>query len=107
MLHLRHKQNKTNGGAKWTREFCYRSEDKGVVNLYTSRHYDTDTELYQLFTEQTGIKVNVVEGKGDELMERLKREGESTEADYSLLLMLEIYTLPKKMDYYNLYQVTF
>ncbi|MCF6094056.1 Fe(3+) ABC transporter substrate-binding protein [Microaerobacter geothermalis] len=57
------------------------AEDKGVVNLYTSRHYDTDAELYKIFTEQTGIKVNVVQGKGDELMERLDREGANTEAD--------------------------
>ncbi|MBP2026850.1 iron(III) transport system substrate-binding protein [Acetoanaerobium pronyense] len=56
-------------------------EDKGFVNLYTSRHYDIDRELYDMFEEQTGIKVNVVEGKGDELMERLDREAEATEAD--------------------------
>ncbi len=57
------------------------SEDAGVVNLYTSRHYDTDRELYDLFEEETGIKVNVIEGKGDELIERLNIEGEHTEAD--------------------------
>ncbi|MBB6452586.1 iron(III) transport system substrate-binding protein [Salirhabdus euzebyi] len=56
-------------------------KDSGVVNLYTSRHYDTDTELYKKFTEQTGIEVNVVQGDGDELMERLDLEGEATEAD--------------------------
>jgi len=52
-----------------------------VVNLYTSRHYDSDQALYDLFTEQTGIAVNVVQGESDELIERLKREGESTQAD--------------------------
>ena len=56
-------------------------KESGVVNLYTSRHYESDVELYKIFEEQTGIKVNVVEGKGDELMERLKVEGEATEAD--------------------------
>lgn len=55
--------------------------EKQVVNLYTDRHYDTDEELYKLFTEETGIVVNVVKGKGDELIERLVREGEDTEAD--------------------------
>ncbi|WP_105618837.1 Fe(3+) ABC transporter substrate-binding protein [Vallitalea okinawensis] len=55
--------------------------EKQVVNLYTDRHYDTDEELYKLFTEETGIEVNVVKGKGDELIERLVREGEDTEAD--------------------------
>lgn len=58
-----------------------KKEDAGEVNLYTSRHYDTDRELYDVFTEQTGIKVDVIEGKGDELIERLNIEGENTEAD--------------------------
>ncbi len=56
-------------------------EDAGEVNLYTDRHYDTDEELYNIFTEETGIKVNVVKGKSDELIERLDREGEDTQAD--------------------------
>lgn len=54
---------------------------KQVVNLYTDRHYDTDEQLFELFTQETGIKVNVVKGKSDELIERLAREGEDTEAD--------------------------
>lgn len=58
-----------------------KKEDAGEVNLYTSRHYDSDRELYDVFTEQTGVKVNVIEGKGDELIERLNIEGENTEAD--------------------------
>lgn len=56
------------------------NEDQ-VVNLYTDRHYDTDEELYKIFAEETGIKVNVVKGKADELIERLAREGADTEAD--------------------------
>ncbi|MCY6353820.1 Fe(3+) ABC transporter substrate-binding protein [Clostridium sp. ZS2-4] len=52
-----------------------------VVNIYTDRHYDTDEALYKVFTEKTGIKVNVVKGKSDELIERLKREDKDTEAD--------------------------
>jgi len=52
-----------------------------VVNLYSDRHYDTDEALYAAFTEETGIKVNVVNAKSDELIERLKREGQDTEAD--------------------------
>lgn len=57
------------------------SKDPGVVNLYTDRHYDTDEKLLELFTEETGIDVNVVKGKSDELIERLAREGQDTEAD--------------------------
>jgi iron(III) transport system substrate-binding protein len=52
-----------------------------IVNLYTDRHYDSDDALYQSFTEETGIQVNVVKGKSDELIERLKTEGTDTEAD--------------------------
>lgn len=56
------------------------NEDK-VVNIYTDRHYDTDQALYDVFTAETGIKVNVVKANSDELLERLKIEGENTEAD--------------------------
>ncbi|MYL20300.1 extracellular solute-binding protein [Halobacillus litoralis] len=56
-------------------------ETGGEVNLYTGRHYDTDQELYDTFTEETGIEVNVIEGDDDELIARLDREGEASEAD--------------------------
>ena len=51
------------------------------VNIYTSRHYDSDDALYQEFTDQTGIKVNVLSGKGGALLERLKFEGKNSPAD--------------------------
>ncbi|UVI28282.1 Fe(3+) ABC transporter substrate-binding protein [Paenibacillus spongiae] len=52
-----------------------------VVNVFTARHYDVDSLIYEEFTKQTGIKVNEVKGTAEELVERLKREGESSEAD--------------------------
>jgi len=52
-----------------------------VVNVYTARHYPGDEELYERFEEQTGIAVNVVDGKGDALLERIKAEGEQSPAD--------------------------
>lgn len=52
-----------------------------VVNVYSARHYDVDAKLYEQFTRETGIKVNVIEGKANELIERIKREGENTPAD--------------------------
>ena len=55
------------------------------VNIYTDRHYESDDALYQKFTDQTGIKVNVVKGKPDELIERLKTEGADSEADLLVL----------------------
>lgn len=57
-----------------------RSQTK-QLNLYSSRHYNTDDELYELFTSQTGIKVNLIEGKADELIERIKSEGANSPAD--------------------------
>ncbi|QMT17363.1 Fe(3+) ABC transporter substrate-binding protein [Planococcus maritimus] len=54
------------------------------VNLYTARHYDVDDELYKKFEEETGIKVNVIKGEADELLERIKREGDATQADLFL-----------------------
>jgi iron(III) transport system substrate-binding protein len=55
--------------------------DAGVVNLYSSRHYDTDDTLYQSFTEQTGIQVNLIEAEADELLVRIKNEGANSPAD--------------------------
>lgn len=52
-----------------------------VVNLYTARHYQTDEALYANFTKETGIKINRIEGKEDELLERIKNEGPSSPAD--------------------------
>ena len=53
----------------------------GEVNIYSSRHYDTDERLYSDFTEATGIKINLIEGKEDELIERMKAEGVNSPAD--------------------------
>jgi iron(III) transport system substrate-binding protein len=54
------------------------------VNLYSSRHYDTDERLYSDFTETTGIKVNRIEGNADELIARMQAEGENSPADVFL-----------------------
>ena len=51
------------------------------VNVYTSRHYDSDPGLYEEFTKETGIKVNIISGKGSALLERLKAEGKNSPAD--------------------------
>ena len=52
-----------------------------VLNLYSSRHYQTDEALYANFTKQTGIKINRIEGGEDPLIERIKNEGENSPAD--------------------------
>ena len=57
------------------------SAGAGELNLYSSRHYDTDVALYNNFTEETGIKINLIEAGADELIERIKSEGEASPAD--------------------------
>ena len=54
------------------------------LNLYSSRHYQTDEALYSNFTRQTGIKINRIEGTEDALLERLKNEGRNSPADVLL-----------------------
>ena len=56
----------------------------GELNLYSSRHYDTDERLYSDFTEATGITVNRIEGKADELIARMEAEGANSPADILL-----------------------
>ena len=52
-----------------------------ILNLYSARHYQTDEALYANFTQQTGIKINRIEAKEDELLERIKNEGANSPAD--------------------------
>jgi iron(III) transport system substrate-binding protein len=52
-----------------------------VLNLYSARHYQTDEALYANFTKQTGIKINRLDGKEEELVERIRNEGASSPAD--------------------------
>ena len=47
----------------------------GELNLYSSRHYDTDERLYSDFEAATGIKINRIEAKADQLIERINAEG--------------------------------
>lgn len=52
-----------------------------VLNLYSARHYQTDEALYSNFTKATGIKINLIEGGEDALMERIRNEGVNSPAD--------------------------
>jgi iron(III) transport system substrate-binding protein len=52
-----------------------------VLNLYSARHYQTDEALYANFTRQTGVRINRIEGKEDELLERIRNEGANSPAD--------------------------
>jgi len=52
-----------------------------VLNLYSSRHYQTDEALYSTFTKAAGIKINRIEAGEDPLIERIRNEGASSPAD--------------------------
>jgi iron(III) transport system substrate-binding protein len=58
--------------------------EENVLNLYSARHYQTDEKLYENFSKQTGIKINRIEGKEEELLERIKNEGANSPADVLL-----------------------
>ena len=51
------------------------------VNVFSARHYDSDIQLYNKFTAETGIKVNVVSGKDKALQKRITEEGKDSKAD--------------------------
>ncbi|TVR45706.1 MAG: extracellular solute-binding protein [Planctomycetota bacterium] len=51
------------------------------LNIYSARHYDDDRNLFEAFTEKTGIRVNLVEDSGDKLLARIRAEGRNSPAD--------------------------
>lgn len=57
---------------------------EGELNLYSSRHYDTDERLYTDFEDMTGITINRIEAKADELIARMEAEGANSPADILL-----------------------
>ncbi len=54
---------------------------KKEINVYTHRHYEVDKEIFKDFETKTGIHINVVNAKADELLARLEREGDKSPAD--------------------------
>ncbi len=66
------------------------------LNLYSSRHYDTDDRLYTDFEDATGILINRIEGKADELIERMRAEGRNSPAD--VLLTVDTSRLERAKD---------
>ena len=66
------------------------------LNLYSSRHYDTDERLYSDFEEATGITINRLEGNADELIARMEAEGANSPAD--VLLTVDTSRLQRAKD---------
>jgi len=67
-----------------------------VVNIYSARHYDTDRELWDAFTRQSGIRVRVIEANVDQLLERIRAEGANSPAD--ILVTVDIGRLARAKD---------
>lgn len=57
------------------------SAPERFVNVYSARHYDSDRALYAAFEAATGIAVRALEGNAEQLTERLRAEGDASEAD--------------------------
>ena len=51
------------------------------VNVFNARHYKADGELYSKFTNKTGIKVNLINGKSGALEKSIISEGADSSAD--------------------------
>ena len=60
---------------------CSNNNSEQVVNMYSQRHYDVDQKQYDNFEKITGIKVNVIKANADELIQRMKNEGDNSQAD--------------------------
>ena len=61
------------------------SQPVTALTLYTDRHYDTDQTLFDAFTFETGIQINVLKLESDPLITRLQNEGVATPADLVFL----------------------
>ena len=57
------------------------AQGRGDLAIYSSRHYDSDRELYEAFTRETGIRVRLIEGDADQLIQRIATEGANSPAD--------------------------
>jgi iron(III) transport system substrate-binding protein len=55
--------------------------EENFVNVYSARHYDADRALYNAFQQATGVEVRVLPANAEQLLERLRAEGDATEAD--------------------------
>tara|TARA_A200000113_G_scaffold141587_1_gene127158 strand:+ start:224 stop:499 length:276 start_codon:yes stop_codon:yes gene_type:complete len=65
------------------------------VNIFNARHYKADKELYSKFTDKTGIKVNLINGKASALEKRMIEEGQILMLTFILLPMPEDVELSK------------
>ena len=77
----------------WATALPVVAQQGGVVNVYSHRHYPADRALYNDFYHETGIQVNVLQAKSEELIERLRVEGGRGKAD--LLITVDVIRLER------------
>lgn len=67
---------------------------ENTLTVYSFRNFPNDQHLFRLFEQRSGHKVNVVIGKGEELVQKLLTEGNSCPASLVILpelsLMLQL-----------------
>ncbi len=71
------------------------------VNIYSARKQNLIKPLLLRFTEQTGIKVNLVTGKADTLIKRLEAEGRNSPADMLLTVDVARLARAKELDLFQ------
>ena len=77
--------------------FAFNILNAKEVNVFTSRHYDSDIELYRKFTEITGIDVNIISGKAKALEKRIVEEDKDSNADLVIVADVgALYSFEKK-----------
>lgn len=71
------------------------------INLYSSRHYNTDNELYAKFTAETGIKVNLIEGRQTNCWNGLSLKGPTVRRMCSSQWIWLVYGGPKRTAFFS------
>ena len=72
--------------------------NNGMLNIYSSRHFEADEDVFRLFTEETGIGVNVIAASEGSFVERLRIEGSSSLADLVIAADAGIISFGKSED---------
>lgn len=80
------------------------SAQEKVLNIYSARHYQTDEALYSNFTKATGIKIKRLDGKEDELLERIRNEGAASPADLLITVDASRLEVADKLGLFQAYQ---
>ena len=63
----------------------FQSSLSNEINLYTTRHYEADYDVYKKFQNITGIKINIISGKSKPLEKRIIEEGKNCKGDLFFL----------------------